>query len=90
MRWYCITLTASQFSIGKHMELQHEFARAWINAGLPHDAVMYGSSANSSDHSFYFTPKAVMIAQSLLENFNAVECDEPDLKNLTPLVINST
>lgn len=86
MPWMCVVFSPSEAAASQDA-LQEAFARVWMAAGAPPDAVMYGGYS-VRDNRCYFTPAAVTLARPLLLSFAAVDCPAPDTQRLTVLVRN--
>jgi hypothetical protein len=83
MGWKVVTLTMDDVTADKNVALQNAFVAVWTAAGAPPSAAMYGDKDISDGlYRFYFTPAAVMLTLDLLERFGAVDCPEPELRQL--------
>lgn len=87
MNWMCVTLTENEAARGGQGALQNAFARVWMAAGAPPDAVMYGGRS-ARDNRCFFTSAAVVVARPLLLSSGGVDCLEADTRNLIVLVKN--
>ena len=88
MGWMCVTYSPQEAAAGRLSQIQEAFAKVWIAAGAPPDAAMYGSES-VRDHRCFFTPGAASLAPALLLSFGAVDCAEPDIRNLPVLLRNA-
>jgi len=80
MSWHKVTLPFEECGIaGKGRQLRDAFTTLLIaNGGQPRDAALF--SQTSDDYKsvfFYFSPAAVQIARSLIEQWHPVPCSGP-------------
>ena len=86
MGWKRVTFSADDMTAGKASKLEHEFKVRKSEHGDPPGAVMYDTDRSSRGVNCYFTPKAVEIAFTLLEQWGAEDCEEPNVGQLNALV----
>lgn len=78
--WYKITLLFEDCGIaGKGQQLQDAFARIFItHGGKPWTAALFSQRSDDFENVFYyFSPDAMQIARSLIEDWKAVPCEQP-------------
>jgi hypothetical protein len=83
MPWMTATFAASEGY--RQGILQVAFTKLWMSRGAPTAVIMY-SAKHEPDCRCFFSPGAVEIAHLLLLSFGAIECSEPDIRELRPLV----
>jgi hypothetical protein len=90
MSWKKITLDSSAVTAGAASKLQDDFTTIFVAAKAPLAAAMYGSLRhNKGKLHYFFSPAAVRLASALLDAHSAVDCPQPDIRNLAVLVKNS-
>ena len=80
MSWHKVTLPFEECGIaGKGRQLRDAFATLLIaNGGQPIDAALFSQPFDDyKSVFFYFSPAALQIAQSLIEQWHAVPCSGP-------------
>lgn len=74
--WKMVELTADQVARDEHDQLQEDFAVAYIGAGWPEGAAMFGG-AEGAGWRIWLSPGAVGIAGPLLDAAGATDSDPP-------------
>jgi len=83
MKWKRVEFDDADMTTGKFEKLQMAFTNIMLESGAPAGVAMYGYKDSQKPNHFFFTPDAVRIADPILEEFGAIECDEPDISNLS-------
>ncbi|MGA9472150.1 MAG: hypothetical protein WBV36_06785 [Terriglobales bacterium] len=75
--WYKVTFPYGQ-SAAMANSLQLAFEKIWMSEGAPRNAALFASHGSSHEDEFiYFSPAAVAIAKSVVDEFNGVSCSPP-------------
>jgi hypothetical protein len=78
MSWHCVTFTTADIVGKKHMDLQDDFDRRWLAAGLPRDAALFASDLDREGRSvYYFSPGAMLFSNSILSAYGGTPCSPP-------------
>ena|SRR3989442_883659 len=75
MLWQKVKLTSNEIINDKLNTLMHAFAQVHLSAGAPTDAAMFAD--RDDDNAFYFSPRAVAIAGTLISRFGGKDCPAP-------------
>jgi len=85
MKWRKVVLSEADTAKGSHTTLQLAFRNLFHNHGCPRDAGMYQVPARPGE--YLFSPGAWAIAWTLLESYNATECNAPKKSEVVPQLV---
>lgn len=74
MGWKQVTLSDDDIIGEKHRAMQDDFTKAFIAAASPPDAGLF---IDKETDVYYFSPKAVQIAGTLITRFGGRDCPAP-------------
>ena len=85
--WYKVTMPKTDWNIdGKAQQLIDAFGDRLVFSGATQrDAAMF-SQIDGDNVNFYFSPAAMNIARSLIQNCGGVPCSAPQRKQVNPAV----
>jgi hypothetical protein len=84
--WRKVALSRQQMIDHKHMALQNAFEGIFILSDGPKDAAMFTYTAARYPSEYFFSPGAVRISKSLIDQYAGVECAPPRVAELSLLV----
>jgi hypothetical protein len=78
MSWQIVRLTFTQIEKGPGDQLANEIQEAFIAAGYPPKAAVFGCVHwTNKDGHYYFNPDACLICPDLLSRWGGITCKDP-------------
>ncbi|MFZ0795006.1 MAG: hypothetical protein WAM65_14645 [Candidatus Korobacteraceae bacterium] len=83
--WYKVGFVFSEAGVrAKAVKLQNEYSRIFVKHRGPKDALVFTDREHNDQHyDYYFSPGAMLIAESLVLSAGGVPCARPDRDRVT-------
>jgi len=87
--WYKVELSVADIRNRKGVLLQDEFTALFRANGAPKDAAMFDKVDDTPPFTCFFTPGAYRMAELMLRDYGATECNKPLVHEVVLVVGNS-
>jgi hypothetical protein len=77
MDWYKVQLTWEQQADNEMASISDQLNKIWHDLGSPKGVVLYKSTGTTEPITFYFSPDASKVAESIIENYEGIPCEKP-------------
>ena len=79
MSWYKVQLTWEQQADNEMANIQAQLYKIWHALGFPKGFALYQSNGDTEPVTFYFSPGASKVGDSIIKNYEGTPCEKPQL-----------
>ena len=86
MKWQKVVLNRKKVVQGDLKGIQSQFEELFSKYQAPQGMALFSRSLSIGDIELYFSPGSSEYALGLIDQYNGVECEKPDINDLALLV----